>query len=142
MRDDGFVLVDGKPFFPIGLYAVWKREFNGNNIDKAFKDLKAAGFNFAHTYNASRNADFAEFLNTADKYGFKLWITPGSDMINNIIRERHHPSILAWYIGDDTHTYFSPEDVKRNHDIFSNANSMKISLLSSSLSRSSGFLQI
>ena len=117
MRDDGFVLVDGKPFFPIGLYAVWKREFNGNNIDKAFKDLKAAGFNFAHTYNASRNADFAEFLNTADKYGFKLWITPGSDMINNIIRERHHPSILAWYIGDDTHTYFSPEDVKRNHDI-------------------------
>ncbi len=117
MRDDGFVLVDGKPFFPIGLYAVWKREFNGNNIDKAFKDLKAAGFNFAHTYNASRNADFAEFLNTADKYGFKLWITPGSDMINNIIRECHHPSILAWYIGDDTHTYFSPEDVKRNHDI-------------------------
>ena len=117
MRDDGFVLVDGKPFFPIGLYAVWKREFNGNNIDKAFKDLKAAGFNFAHTYNASRNADFAEFLNTADKYGFKLWITPGSDMINNIIRERHHPSILAWYIGDDTHTYFSPEDVRRNHDI-------------------------
>ena len=117
MRDDGFVLVDGKPFFPIGLYAVWKREFNGNNIDKAFKDLKAAGFNFAHTYNASRNADFAEFLNTADKYGFKLWITPGSDMINNIIHERHHPSILAWYIGDDTHTYFSPEDVRRNHDI-------------------------
>ena len=117
MRDDGFVLVDGKPFFPIGLYAVWKREFNGNNIDKAFKDLRAAGFNFAHTYNASRNADFAEFLNTADKYGFKLWITPGSDMINNIIRERHHPSILAWYIGDDTHTYFSPEDVRRNHDI-------------------------
>ena len=60
LRDDGITLIDGKPFFPIGAYAVSRREFNGNDLDRAFRDLKAAGFNFAHTYGGLED-DFAPF---------------------------------------------------------------------------------
>jgi hypothetical protein len=50
LREDGMAMVDGKPFFPIGIYAVCEREFNDFSLDKAFSDLKSVGFNFAHTY--------------------------------------------------------------------------------------------
>lgn len=113
MRDDGFVLIDGKPFFPIGLYAVWKKDFNNNSFDKAFVDLKNAGFNFAHTYNSTRNAEFTEFLNAADRHGIKLWITKSG--IEDFLSEKKRPSILAWYLGDDTSAHIPPEVVRRNH---------------------------
>ncbi len=117
LRDDGFVLIDGKPFFPIGLYAVWKREFNDFSLDKAFHDLKEAGFNFAHTYNITRGPEFSEFLDTAARYGFKLWISPGEEQVANVVRERRHPAVLAWYLGDDTHGHIHEDAVRRNHDI-------------------------
>lgn len=61
LRWDGMAIVDGKPFFPIGIYAVCKREFNGHSLDRAFSDLADAGFNFAHTYD-NESAQSEEFL--------------------------------------------------------------------------------
>ncbi|MGI6353709.1 MAG: hypothetical protein ACOX6W_01215 [Lentisphaeria bacterium] len=113
MRDDGFVLIDGKPFFPIGLYAVWKKDFNNNSFDVAFQGLKDAGFNFAHTYNSARNEEFTEFLDAADRHGIKLWITKSD--VNNFQSEKRRPSILAWYLGDDTSMHIPPEVVRKNH---------------------------
>ena len=49
MRDDGVILVDGQPLFPIGLYSVWKREHNGNDFNRCFTELREAGFNTIHT---------------------------------------------------------------------------------------------
>lgn len=99
LRDDGMTLIDGEPFFPIGIYGVMKREFNGFDLDRAFSGLKDAGFNFAHSYNMPRTD---EFLETAHKYGFRLWIPAYSIDERFINVERHHPAILAWYLGDDT----------------------------------------
>ena len=76
IRDDGVTLIDGKPFFPIGIYSVSKRPANDNSFDKAFAELKAAGFNLAHTYSITRDADFAEFYEAARKHGMKLFIAP------------------------------------------------------------------
>ncbi len=113
MREDGAVLIDGKPFFPIGIYGVMKREFNNFNIDKAFADLKDAGFNFAHSYIMPRED---EFLDTAQKYGFKLWTVarfPDERFINT---ERNHPAILAWYLGDDTSANTTPSELFDRND--------------------------
>ena len=106
LRDDGMTLIDGKPFFPIGMYAVCKRDFNGKNFDVAFKGLKEAGFNMAHTYG---NPYDPEFLAAAAKYGFKLWVEARFPDRNLIEVGRHNPNIIAWYLGDDTSDHILPE---------------------------------
>ena len=113
LRDDGITLIDGKPFFPIGAYSVARREFNGNDLDRAFKDLKAAGFNFAHTYGNSYDP---EFLAAARKYGFKLWVQARWPDRNLLEVGRFDPSILAWYLGDDTADYETPWETRGYHD--------------------------
>ena len=106
LRDDGVTLIDGKPFFPIGMYAVCKRDFNGKSFDVAFKGLKEAGFNLAHTYGNSYDP---EFLDAASKYGFKLWVEARFPDRRLIEVGRHNPSIIAWYLGDDTSDHILPE---------------------------------
>ena len=106
LRDDGMPLIDGKPFFPIGMYAVCKRDFNGKSFDVAFKSLKEAGFNLAHTYGDSYAPDF---LAAAAKYGFKLWVEARFPDRRLIEVGRHNPNIIAWYLGDDTSDHILPE---------------------------------
>lgn len=123
LRDDGFVLVDDKPFFPIGAYAVCKREFNDNDLDKAFADLKKIGFNFAHTYQSARNENFQQFLAAAAKHDFKVWVASSAganstqigNYLRTVAREYKHPSILAWYLADDTSGHVSPEALTELH---------------------------
>ena len=106
LRDDGIVLVDGKPFFPIGVYAVCQREFNGNSFDTAFKGLKESGFNLAHTYGDSYSP---AFLAAAAKYGIKLWVEARFPDGRLVDVGRHNPNIIAWYLGDDTSDHILPE---------------------------------
>lgn len=75
LRDDGMVLVDGRPFFPIGIYSVSECERNGNSIDTAFRDLKAAGFNMVHRSGRTTLKD-EEFLSLADRHGLKVFQMP------------------------------------------------------------------
>ena len=112
MRDDGITLIDGKPFFPIGIYAVCKREFNGQDLNKAFAGLKVAGFNFAHT---DANAYDPEFTAAARKHGFKLWVQARMPDRKLLDEGRHNPSIIAWYLGDDTSEHQSPQEVNDNN---------------------------
>ena len=121
LREDGMVLVGGRPFFPIGLYSVCKREFNSFNFDKALRDIAAAGFNTVHTYDSVRNESFREFLDGADKYGLKAFVSPrlrnrrlSGEAAGNILAERHHPCLLGWYIGDDTHWNNTPDQLLKD----------------------------
>lgn len=107
LRDDGMTLIDGKPFFPIGLYAVCKREFNGNDLDRAFEGLKKGGFNFAHTYGQITD----EFLECAKKYDIRLWIAGrriNERFLNTLC---NNPNIIAWYLGDDTSDVMTSEEL-------------------------------
>jgi hypothetical protein len=72
----------------------------------AFKGLKEAGFNLAHTYGNSYAPDF---LAAAAKYGLKLWVAARFPDRRLIEEGRHNPSILAWYLGDDTSDHILPE---------------------------------
>lgn len=113
LREDGMTLIDGKPFFPIGVYGVRKREFNGFSFDKAFRDLKEGGFNFAHTYAGAYAKDFLE---ASLKHDFKLWV--GCYKLNSSFmnKGRYTPNILAWYLGDDTSEHATAQQVRDLHD--------------------------
>ena len=108
LRDDGMVLVGGEPFFPIGIYGVMKREFNAYDFDRAMADLKAGGFNTVHSYVAGRST---EFLDAAQRHGLKAWTgirAPDKRFVDTL---RHHPAIIAWYVGDDTSMHDTPPEV-------------------------------
>ena len=105
LRDDGFTLVDGKPFFPIGVYNVKRGTCNSNSLDRAFADLKAAGFNFAQTY---ADAYEPEFMEAVRKHGMKLWVRARPGDTNFLNSGRSNPNILAWYLGDDSSRTVKP----------------------------------
>jgi len=119
LRDDGAVLVDREPFFPIGIYAVWKKEFNSNSFDRAFAELKANGFNLAHTYQSGRTADFRDFMDAAARHGLRLFLASGQgangtdvrEVLGDVARERSHPAVLAWYLADDTAMHVMPRQL-------------------------------
>ena len=117
LRDDGMVLVGGKPFFPIGIYAVSECEANGNSIDRAFRDLQAAGFNLVHRTSPNPMDEYERFLSLADKHGLKVFTLPVSSYKKDfyfdslIPKTKHHDCILAWYLADDTASNTDPETV-------------------------------
>lgn len=123
LRDDGVTLIDGKPFFPIGIYAVWKREHNGNSFDRAFQELKEAGFNTAHTYSSARTEEFREFLASAARHRFKLFVAArgGANtrdpaaVVMDVAVEEGESALLAWYLADDTASHIGPDELRRVH---------------------------
>ena len=121
ITDSGFPVVDGKPFFPIGIYGVWKKPFNGNDFDRAFAGLKSAGFNTVQTYDSKRGKEFSEFLDAAERHGFKVMAFPGasgsfkSEMDELIEKERRRSCHLAWYLADDTSVGEIPIDLRNLH---------------------------
>jgi len=133
VRDDGGISVGGKPFFPIGVYAVSKCAFNSNSYDQAFRDLKAAGFNMAHRVSAMPTDDNEAFLAAADRQGMRAFVMPGKKLRSkeNYIdpveddfheqflfdQEKGHKSVIAWYLADDTSMHHTPEEVYRRHRI-------------------------
>ena len=119
LRDDGMALVDGRPFFPIGVYGVAPRDFNAFDIDRAFADLANVGFNFAQSYTHFREP---AFLAAAKKHGFRLWTpVPGVEdggICAKWIRSEVEgsPIHLAWYLADDTSHNILPETLLERHE--------------------------
>ncbi len=121
IRDDGGVLVGGKPFFPIGIYGVKECDANGNDIRRAMRGLKEIGINLVHTYYFTANCTVRRFMDAAHEFGLKTWVPAGPSSQTfyekGLLAERGHPSILAWYLGDDTGNYLSPAEIFRRHQI-------------------------
>jgi len=117
LRDDGTVLVAGKPFFPIGLYGVDPREFNGFDIDRAFADLAKAGVNLAQSYNpASYNSE--KWIKSAARHGIRLFV---NGMLPPHLKTiagsgRGYPHIIAWYLADDTASHVTPMQLLDRHE--------------------------
>lgn len=109
LRDDGVTLVDGVPFFPVGIYNVKRHEANGRDFYRAFADLGKAGFNFANSYRESRDPDFAA---AARKHGFRLFEDAQRIRSDILDVRRHDPTYLVWYIGDDTADHNTPQMIR------------------------------
>lgn len=108
LRDDGMTLVDGVPFFPIGVYGLREREFNGYDMDRALRELSAGGFNFVNSYRVGRTK---KFLDCVHRHGMKAWTPDRLPKQQTVDELRHHPAILSWYVGDDTSMHFTPTEV-------------------------------
>lgn len=92
-------LVDGKPFFPLGMYHVaWSA--TKEQMLQCVEDLAAAGFNALHA--SCTNLDtFQEVLDRAQARGLK--VIPEGIGANSpaLQRFKDHPAILAWNSGDE-----------------------------------------
>ena len=119
---DGQTLVDGKPFFPIGMYWVfadpagWKPGPD-RKVDQ-IKELREAGINALHTYafehdNAEDTDENAiAYLDMAQEYGFKVmmgikrgWYQgEGLDLraiAARVNKLKGHPALLCWTLWDE-----------------------------------------
>ena len=121
LRDDGVTLLDGKPFFPIGIYRIFRIKENGFDYRTAFRELKAAGFNTVHTYDYWSSSSFCDFLDAADDTGMKLYI-PCAEGNGNygfnekyVLAARNRKSLLAWYLADDTCLHVDKRELLWRH---------------------------
>lgn len=102
LRDDGVTLIDGRPFFPIGIYGIKRHERNGNDYGAAFRELKAAGFNVGHSYADWKSAEFMEL---AERNEMRLWTNGKPALAGDawfLDLARNKSANIAWYVGDDT----------------------------------------
>jgi len=119
---NGDTLVNGKRFFPIGLYWVladpagWKPGPGRKTED--LRDLRRAGFNTLHTYafehnDANDTDDNAEaYLDMARDLGFMVMMGLRRDWCRGpelnaaaverrVARLRDHPALLCWTLWDE-----------------------------------------
>lgn len=107
-RQDGIMLLDGKPFFPMGSY----RDPSDTRTD--FAGLHEAGFNVTHDYyfeNTDRTVPEArDYLRAADAAGLKVFLGLGRPSIrrNDIMGWKRwvgelmdEPGLLTWYMMDE-----------------------------------------
>ncbi|MBR4676305.1 MAG: hypothetical protein IKP00_17750 [Victivallales bacterium] len=126
LREDGMPLLDGKPFFMLGIACLVRQGRNGNNYDRAFEEASAAGLNFARhwsTYNMdSKDAD--EFVAAARKHNMFISMSPtlvqndidAERVAKGIVKQLDVDRILAWDIGDDTSAFIKPADLLAKHN--------------------------
>lgn len=126
--EHGRLIVDGKPFFPLGIFA----DFAGNeNREPAYREITAAGFNFIIDYsmvyhspgNSDRKAVIRAGLDEYQKHNLKVLFSlllplgkphalpslcksygsDNPDILGARIVEhlRDHPAILGWYMNDE-----------------------------------------
>lgn len=109
LDDDGTVLIDGRPFFPLGLY----------NVSEAADVRKLAELGFNTIFNMGSE----EFLAACDETNMMvIGHGPGENMQNfsSLARIRKYmegiywrPSLLAWYVVDEPSLRNVPVDVIR-----------------------------
>jgi len=105
VRDNGYLYVDGKPFFAIGVYSA------GGSEDMSI--LAEAGFNVVHSYawEGQRTYDGGQaWLDAAHENGLKALVglyRPDVKEMNfdpaiaRIEKYRDHPAVLAWHLMDE-----------------------------------------
>jgi len=101
LRDDGVVLVEGEPFFPIEIYHVSTGHY---------EMLAAAGFNVMQGSNTHNLDSLQEMLDTAQEHGVKVMMSLYGDMkvrenlehsVAKIKRFNDHPAVVGWKIMDE-----------------------------------------
>jgi hypothetical protein len=118
-RFSGSLLVDGAPFFPVGLY--WLRA-------ELLPGVRRLGFNSGDYFYRLTGDQVAELMDAAARDEVKILLEL-SDFIRRrsepdleaidaaIARYRHHPALLAWYLIDEPEeTGIKPEVTHRLYE--------------------------
>jgi hypothetical protein len=117
LRSDGGLLVDGAPFFPLGIYYVsWL--LSADQLQADLAGIAALGCNTIHA-SYTREGQFGSFLDAAQAQHIYVIVEgnwnqaqPGSWLTSF----RGHPAILGWNIGDDVHDHLAPDQVRARRD--------------------------
>ncbi|TSD66488.1 hypothetical protein FFF34_003530 [Inquilinus sp. KBS0705] len=116
---NGFTLVNGNRFFPIGIYTgKGPKPGDWGTSDESLQKMSSAGFNtvLAYTYGDRPNA--ADFMNRAKAHGLKVIysvkdmysgsaptakVKLSSDQLvsNYVDIVKNSPNLLAWYTNDE-----------------------------------------
>ena len=92
-------IVDGQPFFPLGLYGGW----SGKVTEKAAREMQESAFNTVLVYGRPKQED----LDTCQSHGLRMIADFSgrkefsSDTTDIIDRLKGHPALLAWYVNDE-----------------------------------------
>jgi hypothetical protein len=111
-RADGTFVVNGEAFFPIGMYHV---SSYGSDEDRlaALRDMASAGFNLIHP---SIDRYDTPFLDEAAALGVYVLAESSEEWAPVIDAHKDHRAIFGWDIADDSHLYFTPDEVQVRHD--------------------------
>ena len=98
----GRLIVEGKPFFPIGVYL-------GPTQQQHLKRLADAGFNTILCYGYGSGPDPIGYMDRAYKLGLKVIYSVkdffderGDEVTERYVRMlKGHPALLAWYTNDE-----------------------------------------
>ena len=125
VREDGMPILNGKPFFMLGIACLVKQGRNGDSYDKAFEEAAAAGMNFARhwsSYNMEYK-DAKDYIEAARKHN--MYISMAASSVKNdtdvsriaqgALKQIGVDRILAWDIGDDTSSWITPEALLAKH---------------------------
>ena len=110
VESDGFLSVDGKPYFPVGIYTL-QDKYNKDH-DAILKEAHEAGFNTT-VYYSTDPSYLMPLLDACERNGIKAIVYPTTafsqrtdkDTENTIIHDvtirKNHPALLAWYLVDE-----------------------------------------
>lgn len=126
---ENVLILEGEPFFPIGIYSA--NPMNRWDFSNSFDEIKEAGFNSVHTYELE--IDYLhEFIKSAESKGLKVLIYPGNSLKNPQAIENMKyfinqlagsSTIIAWYLADEPEqNYISSAEVKWYHDLIKEIN--------------------
>ncbi len=137
---DHRLIVDGKPFMPIGIYGAWQ----GSMKDEDLQRIADAGFNTLHLYGmawhrgpgkyASDMEGIRAGVDQVHKYGLKLvaslkeqlhgWNHKVDDafgpipVVKKIVSNlKDHPALLVWYISDEEARSRVPDIIRLRNTI-------------------------
>ena len=99
IRTDGTTIVNGKPFFPFGLYQASWESAEDNPIDH-IREIAAAGFNIVHA-SAIKLDNYETFLDEANKLGVYVISRPDFNILTLVNAFKHKPAVLGWNLADD-----------------------------------------
>jgi len=126
LRDDGVVLINGTPFFPLGLFSTYDSVDPEFDFEVACAEMAAAGFNMGQIYHNGDpgNATMLEFYAACTNNGMKCFISPHTAssknyavITQNVIDHQDIAPLLSWYIGDDTSSSLTPAELLTIHNI-------------------------
>lgn len=111
------LIVDGEPFFPLGMYASLPKAADLKRISSAgFNCLMPYGLPHGSLERISRYLDLARehgvktIFSTKDIYEGTRWFPKGGvgpwkteqDILHGLVKEfRDHPNVIAWYLNDE-----------------------------------------
>jgi hypothetical protein len=117
LKNDGTIMVNGKSFFPLGLYhnSQASPDWSTTGIKRLndLQEIAKAGFNTIHPEIGGNDESDVSFLKEALKLG--VYVLPNFSYDNRIAiisKYKNNPAILGWDIADDVdhpnNIFFSP----------------------------------